>query len=440
MRIALILLLAALPAFAQAPSTFRTAAPLALRGTDALQQLELPFEVYRDARRDLADVRIFNAAHEAVPIGWAGPPRVEVEATPPIQLPMFPVSKLEPQAGKGGSEVTIKTADGTLVAVKGRSAPKSVAKPAAYLLDASQAKEPLQALVFDWQAGPGTEVVTVRIDSSEDLKAWGRLAASPLVRLEAAGRTLLQPRVEFAPTRAKYFRVTWDAPGLTLSGVRAEHEPRGKPVPRRAVKANATVGKDGELVYDLGARVPVEAIRLSPAQQNAVVSAAIHVRDEPEGPWRLVANAAFYRLQRDGAEVRSPMLEIGRRPARYWMIRLAAGSTTGEAPTLEAEWTSARLIFVAQGEAPFAIAFGNPVAPNTALPLSQLIPKYEKGMELALPEARAGSVVAGPPPSRWEGLVGSINPRRATLWAILAGGVVLLGVMAWRVSKQMKTR
>jgi hypothetical protein len=441
MRIASIILLAALPAAAQFPSEFRSGAPIATRGTDALQQLELPYEVYRDARRDLADVRVFNAARESVPIAWAGPPRVELESAPPVDLPLFPVSKLEAEPGKGGTEVTIRTADGTLVAVKGgprRSSGRTDAKPAAYLLDASATKEPLQALVFDWRAGPGTEVVTVRVESSDDLKAWSRLAATPLVRIESEGRALVQPRVEFAPRKVKYFRVTWDAPGFSLAGVKAEHEPRGKAVPRKLRRATATVGKDGEFLYDLGARLPVEAIRLDPAQENAVVAAAIHAREEADAPWRLVANAAFYRLQRDGTEVRSPMLEIGRRPARYWMVKLAAGSSTGDPPALEAEWTGARLVFVAQGAAPYSLAFGNPNAASTALQLSAVIPRYEKGMELALPEAQAGAVTAGPPPTRWEGIIGSLNPRRVTLWAILAGGVALLGFMAWRISRQMR--
>jgi hypothetical protein len=439
MRIAALIALAALPALAQAPSEFRSGAPITTKGTDALHQLELPVEVYRDARRDLGDVRVFNAAREPVPIAWAGPPKVEIESTPPIELPIFPISTLQEKPGKGAAEVSIRTVDGALVTVKGRASTTSIAKAAAYVLDASHAKEPLQALVFDWHAGPGTEVVTVRIETSDDLKSWSRVAAGPLVRIESAGRTLLQPKIEFTPRAAKYFRVTWSgAPDFTLTAVRAEHEPRGKPVPRKTAKATATTGKDGEMLYDLGARLPVEALRLTPAQENAVLSAAIHARDEPEGPWRLVANAAFYRLQRDGAEVRSPMLDIGRRPARYWMVKLATGSSAGAAPTLEVEWTSAHLVFVAQGVAPYSLAFGNTNAVSTALPLTSLIPKYEKGIETSLPEAIAGPVTAGPPPTRWEQMVGGLNARRVTLWLILAGGVALLGFMAWRISRQLK--
>ena len=39
-----------------------------------LQRFVLPFDAYRDSRRDLADVRVFNANGEPVPIALAGEP------------------------------------------------------------------------------------------------------------------------------------------------------------------------------------------------------------------------------------------------------------------------------------------------------------------------------------------------------------------------------
>jgi hypothetical protein len=95
-------------------------------------------------------------------------------------------------------------------------------------------------------------------------------------------------------------------------------------------------------------------------------------------------------------------------------------------------------VFVARGEGPFALAYGNPQATPVALPLATLIPGYERGAELRLPEAKAGAVVQGPPPSRWERIVGEAQPRRIALWAVLLAGVATLGVMAWRLSRQMR--
>lgn len=441
MRLAAALLALALPALAQPPSQFRVSAPITPAGKEALNEVELPLEAYRDARKDLADVRVFNAKGESVPFAWAGMPPPQLESTPAIDLPIFPVSSLEPAPGPGGTEVSIKAADGTLVSVKGKPSAKSAAqaKPRAYLLDASKAAERLRALVFDWQADPGSQVVNVAIESSEDLKAWSAVAAGSLVRLENAGRVLTQPRVEFAPLKAKYFRVTWDAPAFALDGVKAEHEARGVAPKRHSLTVTGKPGeKEGDFTFDLGARLPVESVRLVPGQTNSVLSTAIYTRDDTQEPWRLLATASFYRLQREGGEVRSPAIEIGRRPARYWLARLAAGSSAGAPPTLEASWRSASLVFVAQGEGPFHLAFGNAQAVSTALPLKDLVPTTPTAFTIG--QAQLGPVRAGPPPTRFEQIIGEVNHRRVVLWVVLLTGVVALGFMAWRLAKGEKPR
>ena len=118
MRFAAIVLLAALPAVAQSPSTFRSSAEVTPAGPDALHAIEMPFEAYRDARKDLGDIRIFNAGGDAVPYAWAADPGRIVQEAQPIPLPIFPIVTV-PVAGQASTEVTVRAADGTLVSVRG---------------------------------------------------------------------------------------------------------------------------------------------------------------------------------------------------------------------------------------------------------------------------------------------------------------------------------
>jgi hypothetical protein len=456
MRIAAILALAALPALAQSPSTFRSSAEVTLEGADALHRLDLPFEAYRDARRDLADIRVFNKEGDAVPIAWAPDPGKMTEPARPIDLPIFPVRAV-PVEGNASTEVTIRTADGTLVSVRGKTKPGSgpgqvrtrpgseqgqVPNVAAILLDASKTNEPVKAIVFDWQARPGSELVTVRVEASDDLKSWATIGTAPLLRLSNHdGRALLQPRVEFPPRTVKYLRATWDAPAFEPTAARAEYVDRGMALPRLTRTAEATRGteKPDDLIFDLGARLPVEALRLVPSQDNAVLVATFFVKNEPAEQWRGLTTSTFYRLQREGVESASPWKELGgRATARYWMARLAPGSSQGPLPKLEIQWTPRRLVFVKQGEGPFHLAFANAQATATALPIESVMPKYQKGAEELLKQARVGPVVAGPPPSRWDKLIGEMDGRRITLWAVLVLGVAALGFMAWRLSKQAR--
>jgi len=438
MRAALLLALA-LPAFASA-AEFRSNAPLILSGGDSLQRVALPFEVYRDSRPDLADIRIVNAQGEAVPMAWAGEPDVQREAPRLIELPIFPVAKRQPGTAMTFTDVTVRASDGMLVSIrsKGAAAKPAPAATMAYLLDASQVQVPVRALVVEWKAAPGTQVVPLRVESSDDLISWSLAGRAPVVKVESPGREALkQPRVELSPRKAKYFRVTWEGPDFALESVRAELEHALKP-PTRALRVVAgTPGpQPGEFVFDLGARLPVEAVRIVPADTNAVLSTTVLARDNEASDWRPVLAAPFYRLTREGREEQSSPVEVNRRAARYWMVKNAAGSSAGM-PSMEVHWKPAQLVFVARGDAPFSLAFGKPEATNAALPVSTLIPRYERLAELRLPVATLGEVQSGPPPTRWERLAGQVNTRRVVLWAFLLAGVAALGFMAWRLRRQM---
>lgn len=439
MRLATLLL--AVPAFAFA-AEFRSNAPMTLTGGDSLQRVALTFEVYRDSRPDLADVRVVNAQGEAVPIAWAGEPDVQREPPQVVELPVFPVARRQPGAANPfPADVTVRASDGTLVAIRTKG---SVPKPPpagtqAYLLDASQVQAPIRALVVEWKAGPGTQIVPLRVEASDDLISWSHAGSAPVVKVESPGREpLKQPRVEFAPRKAKYLRVTWTGPEFELERVRAELEHGLKP-PTRAMRVvqGMAAGKPGEYLFDLGARLPVEALRIIPADTNAVLSTTVHARENEASDTRLVLVAPFYRLQRDGREEQSGPVEIPRRASRYWVVTNAAGSSGGT-PSLEVHWKPAQLVFVARGDAPFSLAFGKPEATPVALPVSNLIPRYERLSEMRLPQATLGEVASGPPRTRLERIVGQINTRRVVLWSVLILGVALLGFMAWRLHKQMK--
>src|SRR5688572_5317838 len=102
-------------------------------------------------RRDLADIRVFNAAGEAVPHAFAPLPPVAPGDHPAIALPFFPV-----QAGRGarmdGVDVRIQTrADGTVLGLTTRApGAGSEQRIVGYLVDASAVERPLAALRLRW--------------------------------------------------------------------------------------------------------------------------------------------------------------------------------------------------------------------------------------------------------------------------------------------------
>ena len=449
-RIAWLLALLALPAFAEDPSDFTGSARITPSGGDALQRFTMPFEVYRDARRDLADVRVFNASGEPVPIAMAGDPETVREAPVTVDLPQFPVSSMAPATTATttrGAEVTIRTQDGMLVSVKGGGGRVNVpdtTRTVAYVLDASQVKDPLRAMIFQWDAAPGSEVVCVSVDASDDLQSWRGAGRGSLVRLEQGGRVLEQPRIAIGPLKAKYYRVTWCGPKFALKGVKGEFEPTIKPPERTRLNVQARAGeKPGEYVVDLGARLPVEQLRVVPAETNSVASFTIASRDAAEEPWRTVTSAVFYRLVRDGTEVQSPPLDIGRHAGRYWLVRVdpQSGGLGRTPPALEVLYRPNQVVFVTRGEGPFTLAFGDAEAKSSWVPVSSLIPSYKVRDELKLPAAGVSEVKSGGPPHEtWPGWARRMGPKKLALWGVLLSAVAVLGAIAWALHRQMKEK
>ena len=437
-----ILLVAALAASLAHAQEYRSTAAITLEGTDPFQRIQLPFEAYRDTRRDMGDIRVLNGKGEAVPMAYAGEAVAMREQPQIVRLAQFPVSAAPaPGAASDRVDVHVRTMpDGTLVSVEQRAGGKAPPPPntTAYLLDASQVKFAIASLHFDWEAKPGSEVVKVGVEASDDLRAWRPVAArTPLVRLEQGGHVLAQSQVPLNGVSAKYLRITWDAANFNLRSVDAESLPTTRPPePRRVTTAFGQRNSEGDFAYDLGARLPVEAIRVVFPEVNSVAPFQIAAKDTPEGPWYHVAAGTFYRIVREGTELVSQPVEIGIRPSREWRLRPLVKSD-GPPPKLEVSWRPAEVIFVAKGDGPFSLAFGNAEARGTAIPIASLMPSYERGAERRLPAAKLAEVHSAPPPTGAEAFISSISPRKALLWAVLIIAVVVLGSMAWRLRGQM---
>jgi len=226
---------------------------------EGLQRVALPLAVLQRLRTaDRRDLRVLNAAGEAVPMAWAGePPAPPASAPPGVALPLFVWPEGPAQSGDAEVQVEV-TAGGAVVKVQRRGGP--VKPPAAggaasvavapgaraWLLDlgplggtdgtgqrgvkgqtgetrttgptartqgsrrtgaaeasATPGPAPLAALVLQWATPPGGLVRRVQILASSDARQWVPAGEGTLIDLPAAdgGAPVRQQRLEhFAPT------------------------------------------------------------------------------------------------------------------------------------------------------------------------------------------------------------------------------------------------
>ena len=448
------LILVALVAFvatvahAERPADYASGIALVSTGSMPFQRVAVPAAVYeRAVRPDLADLRIFNADAEVVPYAWlprAADARARADA---IALPLFPLYVDRNRRDLSGLVLhVVRDAAGTAVDIRSDDEAPAVASErllAGFVLDASALTEALSALVFTLPASVGAPTMHLRVDASDDLASWRPVASDAvLVDLEYGGRRLVRDRIEIPPTRAKYLRLSWASgqPVIDFTAVSGEAAERVVESPRQwRVAAGSPVPEhEGEFEYDLGGAFPVDRIDVGLAEPNSVVPTQILARASLAEAWQTVTSTVFYRLrEQDGEVTNAPAPVIGG-ARRYWLLRFDArsGVSAHTAPSLRAGWQPADIVFANRGTPPFTLAYGNYTASPGALPIATLVPGYDavKGLPSGVGTASVGPAMELGGPDR---LRAPTDVKRWMLWASLVLGALVLGWMAWRLSREM---
>ena len=105
------------------------------------------------------------------------------------------------------------------------------------------------------------------------------------------------------------------------------------------------------------------------------------------------------------------------------------------------------MVFAARGSPPFTLAYGNRSAQAGALPIESLIPGYREDAGASVRAAKTGvqqvvnvQAASAQPQKELGGqarLQEQVDWKRWSLWGVLGLGVLVLGVMAWRLVKQL---
>ena len=422
---------------------------LALDGDAAWYEFPVPRDVYESGvRADLRDLRIFDAAGEPVP--YAFRPRGAPGAAAPntVDLPLQAISTAAPGgvdavemrvSHDGGREVIeIDTPD----AAAGASAPV-----VGYLVDARAISEPLHALRLVLPAAANDVVRRVTLEASDDLHIWMPFASdAPILQLTAGIHRLERRRIEFAPQRAQYLRLSWPGAARPLDVNAVQAEP-GAPLRETSrqwkdVPAVAAPGTPNRYELDLGGRFPIDRLSFALPQANTIATMGLYSRASLLDDWEFIDSATVYRLNGEGGDFVSDDVALDGSARRYWRIAFdPRGGGVGHGDlAVRAGWVPHRIVFAARGARPFALAYGNSDAEPAALPIETLVPGYGSGA----PDAR---IVIGrarvQEPYALAGESAIVEPfdwRRTVLWISLALSIALLAAMALQVARQMMSK
>jgi hypothetical protein len=430
MRRAEVWLLALVCAGAQAEEpALRYAAPIRIEQAAPFVELPLaPAALARTQAPELADLRIVDAAGDRVPFALLTPPPARtVEQTRPARLYALP--PLPP--GSDRATVAIDIVGDRVRVQRNGVAAAAGAKPPGWLVDLGRDGEPPGALRFAWPAGAEFNA-GLHYELSDDLRHWRSGGAGQLLALNAPDGPLAQPLLPLAGS-ARYLRLWWSDPASAppLSGVSAvtsHRQPGAVPVPWRA---EASRGADGALECDLGAPLALAALQLELAG-TTVLPLRLYGRQRAGDAWRDLGSTVFYRLERDGAASTAPPLAL-HATLRWLRLVPDARSPAPARVPLALQVNLPSVVFATQGTPPFTLRAGAPLAAPGALPATTLVPDLERE------RPRFGRATLGD----WaeDAAVARAENRRAwrpaLLWALLLGGVGVLGALVWRLMRAL---
>jgi len=422
-------------ALSLSPQDFAFGLPVITTREAAAYRFSLPLTVYQDSvREDLGDIRLFNAGGVAVPFSLRRPAVQAPIHKAAIALPVFPLHE--------GSRVVIDgihvTIDSPRSAINLQTQNGGVGDLLAnqYILDGRALESAVSALRMSWPDAASDYSGRMSVEVSDDLGSWRTVvAAAPIANLRANGQMLIENRIALAPTAAKYWRIKWlgAPPAFEISSVVAE------PTESVAAPARATLEVGGkpdpansnDYLFDLGAHAPVSRVNVLLPEVNTTAGVELSSRRMAKDPWRIVARAGFYRVKTAGEEQQNAPLEVHVDDDRYWRARITDGAGPPQAPLrLNVEWVPNEVTFLAQGQGPFLLAFGNATAIGAEADLSQIPAALQIAPAVVGPrQVLGGSTrLVGNPPA---------FPRmRAVLWGVLLSAVILLAWMAYHLANE----
>lgn len=450
----LITLLAGLAGAAEQPHRHRALISVTVPGS--FIQLELPPSTWAHSLQPgLADLRLLDARGDRVPFALLPPrePRaVDDERLQPATLYPLPPRR-SPRAELAapvevlvqGDQVRVRRLGGSAAARVGPDTP-------GWLIDLGerpQGSAAPRALRFSW-AGPASFSAAFDVDTSRTLQEWRPAGSGQLLAVSSPSDPsgpLLQRELPLAAGNDRFVRLVWrepaSAPQLTavqLLFVKAREEPLD-PLTRLSLAptpepAGGVAAPPQALHFDLGGALPLRSFDLDLAPGTRVLPLRLEGRSNPDEAWRTLASAVVYRLQRDGVETRSPPLAISA-TARYVRVVVDERSSLPDPASTRAVLLAAlpRLVFAAQGSAPYTLLAGSPDAAAGALPPASLLPALEDE------RARFGRAQLGAWAEDSAAAQAADQRQRLAelrpwmLWAVLLAGVLGLAAMVWRLVK-----
>ena len=420
---------------------------IVLGSESPLYQFKVDAHIYRHiTNKRLIDLRIFNHQKELVPL------RIRRDAAPlnkrftTHDVPIFPFYD-EPDNSSGRVTLNLKKdSNKTVIAFSTDNSRHYPSGIVGFLMDLGQEKPSPRKLVVDLKHGQAEHRLSVKVSYSRDLSHWNPLVSTAaLVKMTFKGQSLQRNHIDLPSFSGRYLRLTFSKPfqGELSANVTAVYSSLSQNADRHIthVKGKCTSTQPFVFTYDTKGFFPTDRIQLRLPKANRLIKARLSSRADSKFPWSELKTGIFFRLNIDNADLKNSPLTFPVTQDRFYRLEILSGSLpkNGSAPELQLMWYPHECAFVASGEPPFMLVYGNGdlgYEPQVVDELLEAIGQKNQETYLGYSRLEPPQVLGGDERlkvSRYS----KERQLRWVLWVVLLLSVAGLAFMAYRLFRQM---
>lgn len=405
-----------------------------------LQRIELPLAVMlATTSPNLDDLAVFNASGKRLPHTLLRTPDSYREHL--IELPFHRFDRFLEQRNK---TITTREQNRQQDAIHERQTTETIAVQsvrADYLIELEPDGEhrDFSSLELKWQHEPASQLLDLRVEVGNDIDHLRILSAQSSLSNSAAGEQEWR-RIRTIPSHNRYLRLTPLA-GVTrfeLKHVDGHYQEK-VPATRLIYGLEPELISEGKQQYYFF-RLPsvhtAEGMRFIPAESHGIISGDLYISHRSEPDVRRLVERGFRQHNITDEEIKPsrPFDMTRMNPYAVWFD--VSGKPT-IAPRVELSYAQQELIFLADGNGPYRLAWGQAGSQTTTVNLGEIL-----AIDLNDPAQRgelvtlAASEIAGGPDrlkTRTE-----LPWKKWLLWAMLVLAVLVTGRMALGLYREMK--
>lgn len=413
-------------------------------GSAAIYKLDLPKSIYqKTVRQDLGDIRVFNSEKKRVPHAIRRPQSNHGKETIYLDLAFFPLT------GTTINPEIIVADDGAIIKITKNEnfSTTENADIRSYIIDASHVKHTIDELEFELTGVEGGFIKQARLQYSDNLNHWTSLTDNfSIAELDYGLHKLHKNKIKLPRTLAgkniKYIRFSWkeNSNGIQIKNIKARLNTVWTRDQRKYLTINGQLTDSEKQIYnfDLGGQFRLDRINIVLPEANTLIEAEIKSRNNEKSEWRRHYVGLIYNLQVKENSIESGEIDVRSTTDRFWQLEVKTQDGLGDKlPKLEFAWAPDELYFLARGQAPFTLAYGNGQIDPPGKPIDVLMNVLTEDQEENLVgQAELGVAVSLMGDNALKAEL-EIPWRRILLWGVLIFGVLILGIMVFRLYKQM---